>query len=117
MKLIDYIFYKICKAYKGYNETDPEIYAIGAVPLIFFINFYIIKSAVEKLNLYEIKTSSFSIVTFFIVSFLFLGIKHYAIDKEIKKIDEINPTVAFIQYVVITSITLLFFVSMSYAIL
>jgi hypothetical protein len=113
MKLIDYIFYKICKVYKSYNETDPEIYAIGAIPLIFFINFYIIKLTFGKLNLYEIKISSFSIITFFVVGFLTLGIKHYAIDRTIKEVNNIKIVVGVIQYIVITCLTLLFFISMN----
>lgn len=110
MRLVDYIFCKICKAYKEYNESDPEIYAIAAIPLIFFINFYVIKLSVEKLNLYEIKISSFSIVTFFVISFLILGVKHYAFDKSIREVDNIKFVTGFFQYVLLTIIVLLYFV-------
>lgn len=114
MKLIDYIFYQICKAYKDFNESDPEIYAIAAIPLIFFVNFYIIKLSVEKLNLYEIKISKFSIIAFFIVAFLILGIKHYVIYKSIKEVNSIKFSTGIVQYIVITSLVMLFFVFTGY---
>ena len=115
MKLIDFIFYKICEGYKSYNENDPEIYAIGAIPLIFFLNFYIIKLAVEKFSLYEIKISSFSIITFFVAGFLILGIKHYIIDKSIKEVKRIKFAIGVIQYIVFTCLTIVFFILTSYA--
>lgn len=114
MKLVNYLFYKICKAYEPYNESDPEIYAIGAIPLIFFLNFYITKLTIEKLSLWEIKLSSFSIITFFIVGFLILGIKHYVIDKSIKTVNNIKILTGIIQYLLITCSVLLFFISMSF---
>lgn len=116
MKIVDYIFYKICKAYGKYDESDPEIYAIGAIPLIFFLNFYIIKLAVEKLNLYEIRLSSFSIITFFVIGFLILGIKHYVVDKSIKEVNSMKITTGIVQYILITCFTLMFFILTSYVI-